>query len=583
MIKWVSKALVISCTIEEMKKRWILKEKPNELPTMPEYPALILNLLAVRGLVDEAKIKDYLNLDYANLYDPFLFKDMAKATERIFTAIEKQEKIVIYSDYDADAITALSVMYLGLKKLGANLDYYIPDRFTEGYGMNPEAVTKLCEDGAKIIITVDCGINAVEETEAANKLGVDVIITDHHELTGMLPNAFAIVNPKNPEDHYPFPYLTGVGVAFKVIQGLYSQVGMRNPGLDIPVGWEKWLLDFVAIGTVADLQSLTDENRILVSFGLKVLEKTKWPGLRALIKQAGFEGKIPDTYTLGFIIAPRINAAGRIKHADIAFRLMICDNILEAENLAIELNQLNTHRQQLTEQILSEARDQIQLIADKKVLLAAGNNWPKGVVGLVAGKLVEEYGRPVLVMDKGELLATGSARSINNFDIVAALTHAKDLLTKYGGHTQAAGFTLVTENIPALHQKLLEFAETLSEESLGPVLEIDAELKAADINFNTMDYISKFAPFGFGNHRPKLVTYGFDILDIRLVGAKTQHLKMRVRIEDKVLDCIGFNLGFYAKTLKPGDKVDMVYELDCNEWNGNKDLQLKILDIQYER
>lgn len=555
-----------------MKKKWVVREKPKELPNLPEYPAVVLNLLANRGLDTEDKIKDFLNLDYAKLHDPFLFKDMQKSCDRIRTAIEGKEKIVIYSDYDADAITALSVMYLALKKLGANTDYYIPDRFTEGYGMNPEAVKKLCDDGAKVIITVDCGINAAEETFVAQELGVDVIITDHHELVGELPNAFAIINPKNPADKYPFPYLTGVGVAFKLVQALFV-------GKD---GWEKWLLDLVAIGTVADLQSLTDENRILVSFGLKVLAKTKWPGLRALINLAQIGNKVLDTYVLGFIIAPRINAAGRIKHADIAFKLLICEDEQEAEKLAMELNQLNTHRQQLTAQILSEAKEQIQLIADKKVLVASGSNWPKGVVGLVAGKLVEEYGRPVLVMDRGEILATGSARSIHNFDIVAALTHAKDLLTKYGGHTQAAGFTLITENIPALHQKLLEYAETLSEDSLGPVLEIDSELESVDLSFDNYDLIAKFAPFGIGNPKPKLMSRNFEILNMRFVGAANQHLKLQVRLHDIVLDAIGFNQSFWSNSLKLGDKVDMVYELDCNEWNGHRDLQLKILDIKHE-
>jgi single-stranded-DNA-specific exonuclease len=565
-----------------VKKRWLIKEKTIQVPNLPQYPGFVLNLLALKGLTTEEQVNDFLNLDYGKLHDPFLFKDMQKACERIWQAIEKQEKIVIYSDYDADAITALSTVYLGLKKLGAKLGYYIPDRFTEGYGMNVDAIKKICDEGAKVIITVDCGINAVEEAELAQSLGVDVIITDHHELTGALPKSFAVINPKNPEDNYPFPYLTGVGVGFKLIQGMYSNNEKREL-LDVKEGWEKWLLDLVAIGTVADLQSLTDENRILVSFGLKVLAKTQWPGLRALLNLASVNNLRIDTYTLGFIIAPRINAAGRIKHADIAFRLLICENILEAENLAIELNQLNTHRQMLTEQILSEARDQIQLIVDKKVLLAAGSNWPKGVVGLVAGRLVEEYGKPVLVMDKGDVLATGSARSVNSFDIVAALTHAKDLLTKYGGHTQAAGFTLVTENIPALHSKLLEYAETLSEESLGPVLEIDSEAQANDLSFENYDYISKFAPFGFGNHKPKFVSFNLEVMEIRFVGATSKHLKLRVRIGDKILDAIGFNQAFWANTLRVGDKIDLVYELDCNEWNGRKDLQLKVIDLNINK
>ncbi|MBX4205287.1 MAG: single-stranded-DNA-specific exonuclease RecJ [Candidatus Doudnabacteria bacterium] len=563
-----------------MKKKWVLRDKAKELPNLPEYPAFILNLLALRGFTDAGKAKEYLNIDYIKLHDPFLFVHMEKACDRIWQAIKDNEKIIIYSDYDADAITALAVMYKALSQLGAkDLGYYIPDRFTEGYGMNPEAVRKLCEDGAKLIITVDCGINAVEEVVTAKSFGVDVIITDHHELTGELPQAFAVINPKNPEDQYPFKYLTGVGVAFKVVQAL-SRNTQHVSGITMSPGWEKWLLDLVAIGTVADLQPLTDENRIITSFGLKVLHRTKWPGLKAILKLAGVDGKISDTYTLGFIIAPRINAAGRIKHADIAFKLLICEDQAEAEKLALELNALNTHRQQLTEQVLSEARDQIQLISDKKVLLAAGSDWPKGVVGLVAGKLVEEYGRPVLVMDKGELVATGSARSVHNFDIVAALNSAKELLTKYGGHTQAAGFTLITENIPALHSKLLEYAETLDEEALGPIIEIDAEAGSPDLTFETYDLLSKFEPFGYGNHRPKLVTFGFEVMDMRLVGAVGRHLKLRVRLQDKVLEAIAFNQAFWMQSLKIGQKVDIVYELSCNEWNNQRNLELKVIDLK---
>jgi len=338
--------------------------------------------------------------------------------------------------------------------------------------------------------------------------------------------------------------------------------GMR--GEKIIPGWEKWLLDLVAIGTVADLQPLTGENRILVSFGLRVLHKTKWPGLLALLKLSGVDGNVLDTYTLGFIIAPRINAAGRIKHADIAFKLLVCSDPVLAEQLAVELNALNTHRQQLTEQVLSEAREQIQLISDKKVLLAAGQNWPKGVVGLVAGKLMEEYGRPVLVMDKGELVATGSARSLHQFDIVKALGHAKELLTKYGGHTQAAGFTLVTENIPALHQKLLEYAETLEEGLLGPTLELDALATGADLNFQNYEDISKFAPFGIGNHRPKFQSLDIEVLEVRTVGAENRHLKLRLRIQPHTYDAIGFNQGFWAGILRPGEKIDIAFELSEN-------------------
>jgi single-stranded-DNA-specific exonuclease len=555
-------------------KAWQIKSlETNSLPNLPEYPSLIGRLLALRGLTDAEQIRDFLNPDYAKLHDPFLFADMNQAVARIWQAIEKKEKITIYADYDADAITAASVVYLGLQKLGITAACYIPDRFTEGYGMNLDAIKSLAAAGTSLIITVDCGINAVEEALFCKTLGVDLIITDHHELTHELPEAYAVINPKNPADHYPFQFLTGVGVAFKLIQGLFS----KSEAL---AEWPKWLLDLVAIGTVADIQSLSGENRILVSFGLKVLNKTRWRGLRSLIAAAGLRDRKFDAFTLGFVLAPRINAAGRIKHGDVAFNLLVSQNETEADLLAAELNELNRKRQTLTEQILSEAKAQIELASDKKVLLAVGSDWPKGVVGLVAGKLSEEYNRPVLAISSADGLAVGSARSTPNFDIVAALGSAKDLLQKYGGHTQAAGFTLASENLTSLHQKLLDYAETLNLAVSEAVLEVDAEVVPADITWENFGFLEQFSPFGFGNPEPKFVGRGFEVLEFRTVGAQNQHLKLKLGFGMHRLSAIVFGRGFLNQTLALGKKLDAVFELSANEWNGNKEMQLKILDIK---
>ncbi|MBX4187737.1 MAG: single-stranded-DNA-specific exonuclease RecJ [Candidatus Doudnabacteria bacterium] len=561
-----------------MKKKWLVKQSNNIGVNLPEYPGMVSKLLALRGITDQQQIHDYLNPDYSKLIDPFIFKDMDKSCQRIWGAIDKKEKIVIYADYDADAITASSVLTLGLRKLGATVDCYIPDRFTEGYGMNLEAIQKVKQDGANLMITVDCGTNSVAEAKLCREIGLDLIISDHHEITGQLPEAYTLINPKNPEDLYPFKYLTGVGVAFKIIQALFSNSARTSAAGVIP-GWEKWLLDLVAIGTVADLQSLTSENRIMVYYGLQVLNKTRWPGLRALLDTAKFKPGKFTTHTLGFVVAPRINAAGRIKHADVAYKMLISDNIIEAQNYAMELEGLNLHRQQLTEQILSEAREQILLVSDKKVLLASGANWPKGVVGLVAGKLAEEFGKPVLIMDRGELQATGSARSHPNFDIVKALTYSKDLLEKYGGHTQAAGFTLRSDKIESLYMKLLEFAETFAPDDSGPVLEIDAEMSSTDLNWETYELIEKFEPFGIGNPRPKFLGKSLQLVDCRTVGADSQHLKLRALWNGKVAEAIAFKQGYLTAKLKPGSSFDAVFEVEANEWNGHKDLQLKIIDI----
>ena len=557
---------------------WRVKSLETEkLPIFPEYPSLVLRLLALRGLTETEQIRDFLDPDYNKLHDPFKFRQMQEACERIRQAIEKGEGVTIYADYDADAITAAAILYLGLKKLGLTADYYIPDRFSEGYGMNSEAIAAIAEKGAKLIVTVDCGINAVEEVAKAKSLGMDVIITDHHELTGDLPEALAVINPKNPHDEYPFPYLTGVGVAFKLVQALFSQ--MPNTKYQIPPGWDRWLLDLVAIGTVADLQNLTGENRILVSFGLKVLGKTIWPGLKALLAAANAPNKY-DTYTLGFIIAPRLNAAGRIRHGDVAFKLLVAENSAEADALAKELNELNSHRQFLTEQVLSDARAQVDLIRDKKVLLVVGSDWPKGVVGLVAGKLAEEYNRPVLAVSTADGVATGSARAGGDFDMVWALASVKDLLQKYGGHKQAAGFTLATENLPDFYQRLLELAESVSLNLGTSILEVDAEVKPADIAWETFEYLEKFAPFGMGNPNPKFLGREFEVLDIRVVGAEGKHAKLKLKFGGHILEAIALGKGFLYNSLKVGRTLDCVFELTANEWNGNKQLQLKILEVK---
>ncbi|MBI2607743.1 MAG: single-stranded-DNA-specific exonuclease RecJ [Candidatus Doudnabacteria bacterium] len=595
-----------------MQKKWQLKQIEESLiPKLPEYPALILRLLANRGMTEPREIKNFFNPDYANLSDPFLFSDMKKAVARIQGAVEKQEPICIYADYDADAITACAVVYLGLKKLGVRANYYIPDRFSEGYGLNIEAIKKLASEGNKLIITVDCGTNAVEEARLAQELGVDMIITDHHEITDGLPEALALLNPKNRQDNYPFPYLTGAGVAYKLVQALFRNLNSstsnpphsplvprgdetaEEPPLRVRggegelltkgvlVGWEKWLLDLVAIGTVADLQPLTSENRLLVHFGLQVLNKTRWLGLQALIQVAGLDAQSRpfDTYTLGFLLAPRINAAGRIKHGNLAFQLLVAEDDNEAKQLAKELDELNSHRQTLTQQILSEAKSQVETKLDKKILLVASDNWPKGVVGLVAGKLTEEYNRPSLVIEKDGEKATGSARSVNDYDMVQALNYCQNLLQKYGGHAQAAGFALESKNIEAFYQKLLEYAEVAGYTPEPYEINIDSEVAAQDLTWDIYGYLAKFGPFGVGNPKPRFLAKNFKLLEARQVGSDNQHLKLRCSLDGQEFNAIAFGKGFLTDILNSNKTFDAVFELESNEWNGHKELQLKIIDL----
>lgn len=545
---------------------------------------MIATLLDNRGVAG-AEGADFFDPLYANSHNPFLLSDMDRAVTRIAKALEKKEKICVYADYDADAVTAAAVLLRFFQALGqTSASYYIPDRFAEGYGVSSDAISMLKARDTDLIITVDCGINAVEAVDLANSLGIDVIVTDHHQLTGQLPKAVGVINPHQPGDKYPYKDLTGAGVAFKLVQGL-----AQSKQHSINSGWEKWLLDLVAIGTVADCQSLLGENRIFVKWGLHVLQKTKWLGLKKLIRQAGLVGINLETYHLGFMIAPRLNAAGRIEHANLALELLLTDDEMRADDLSQKLNELNKHRQNLTEQILSEAREQLGEVGAQKILLAAGDGWPKGVVGLVAGKLTEEFSRPVLILEKSGDQATGSARSIRSFNIVEAIGRSESILVKYGGHPMAAGFTIKSEHIEVFHKNLLEYAEeTLTSDDLSPILEYDTEASIQEIGDGLVNTLDKFAPFGLGNPRPRLRINNLIPKNISQIGKEGKHLRMYVSraasplVEGdrgELLGCIGFGLGFWASKLNEHTQVDIICEPQFNEWNGAKKTQLKIIDI----
>lgn len=578
-----------------MQKIWKIKERTRQ--------DLIAQLLENRGLATPQQIQDFLNPDYSKLHSPFLFKDMRKAVDRIWDAILRNQKILIYSDYDADAITSNALLFRTFQFFGIKPEIYIPDRFTEGYGLNLEAFAKIKEQGADVVITVDCGTNSVAEADFCLENGIDLIITDHHELTGAAPKSYALINPKIPGEEYPYNQLTGVGVAFKLACALLQDKSRHGfaanglaPAANIKEGYEKWLLDLVAIGTVADCHSLLGENRVLVKYGLQVLAKTKWPGLRALMLRSGLAEKAAagklDAYSIGFVIAPRINAAGRIDHAKGAFDLLVCDDYTEAVQLAAELERLNSHRQMLTETVMSEARLQIGLISERKILLAVGDNWPKGVVGLVAGRLCEEYAKPVLVLERGEVESTGSARSVPAFNIVSALNFSRQILVKYGGHAAAAGFTLKSEHIDLFYKNILDFAErNLADQDLVKIREIDAEIFPEQINIENAEMIERFGPFGIDNQKPKLMVSGVEIRDMTVVGKDQKHLQMEVSVPggngssdsngSRSLKCIGFNLAKSAQgLLRIGQKIDLAVELMVDEWNGRKNIKLKIIDFR---
>lgn len=565
-----------------MAKIWKLKNQDSDA-AWPGLPPLLARLLKNRGIMETGKAQEFLNPQYEGLHSPFLFRDMEKCVNRIWQAIENQEKICVYGDYDADAVTACAVLLQTFRHLGARAEYYIPDRFSEGYGVNLDALEKIKAQGATLVITVDCGTNSVDAAEWCRQNNIDLIITDHHEIIGPAPQAYGLINPKNSDDNYPYREITGVGVAFKlataILENRKSEIGNRK----FTKGYEKWLLDLVAIGTVADCHSLLGENRILVKYGLKVLQKTRWIGLRELIKSAGldFSQKPPDSYTLGFVIAPRLNAAGRLEHAGVALDLLLETDLQKARLAAEKLEDINQRRQQLTQRVLSEAVAAAELIADRKVLAVMGRDWPKGVVGLVAGRLVEIFHKPAFVLEQGESEATGSARSVGEFNVVEGLKSAAGHLLKFGGHQQAAGLTLRVEQFEIFYQKLLQYADAhLSDDDLSPVLNLDAELDESELSVEVCRLLKQLEPFGVGNPRPKFFIGKAQILSARSVGAAGQHSQYQFKKGGRVVGGIAFNSAPLEKKVKVGDTVDIAAELMEDNWNNKSQVKLKIADLK---
>jgi single-stranded-DNA-specific exonuclease len=521
--------------------------------------------------------------DYGeNQHDPFLFKDMAHAVKRILKAVEQKEKIVVYGDYDADGVTSSVIIMETLKALGSAAEIYIPFRETEGYGLNLEAAKKIIKEQIKLVITVDCGISNKKEVELLNRGGVDVVITDHHHEPTDLPPALAIINAQLEAETYPFKTLAGCGAAFKLVQALLKKHQDYKVN-QLPPGWEKWLLDLVAIGTIADLQPLLDENRVLVKYGLIVLQKTKRLGLLKLIETMGNNVTVLDERTVGWQIAPRLNAAGRLNHASSAYELLITEVPDEAEKLAAEINQTNKDRQQITDKVNMEARNILGEVNDQKILIVAGKEWPTGVVGLVAGRLTDEYNRPSLVISryKGEII--GSGRSIPEFNIIEAVEKCGEFMARFGGHAQACGFTLKDEeSLAQFIKKITKLAKSeLNGQELLPQLTIDAEIKLEEVNWNLFEDLEKFMPFGEGNQKPRFLASGLNINEIQTVGSDAKHLRLMVNHQTSaVRKTIGFCFGSWCDKLKRGDKIDLIFEVDVNEWNGNRELQLKIVDLR---
>lgn len=558
-----------------------LPTAPDEyVKQFPELHPVIAQIFYNRNIRTQAEVDAFLQPDYSrDQHDPFLFADMKKVVERIIQARDNKENVVVYGDYDADGVCSSVLLYTALKDIGVDpLKIYLPHRDTEGYGLNSKAIEQFAEDNVDLIITVDCGISNDEEVQLASDLGIDVIVTDHHVEPPQLPTAaYAIINPQVKACGYPFPMLAGVGVAFKVAQAL-------GRTLELGEAYEKWLLDLVAISTVTDCMPLRDENRTLVKYGLIVLNKTRRMGLQHLIASTHKPGDEVTTGSIAFRIGPWINAAGRVDHANVAVDLLLVEETAIAETAVKKLDDTNRSRQALTQKMFTEANAQAKEQTDNQVLYAYAESWPLGLVGLVAGKLVSAVGKPAFVLTKNAEEISGSGRSVEGVNMISILQSMPEMFDRYGGHAMACGFTLAKGVTPEqFHAAFVEAAAPLlATITPGPVLTIDAELTLTDINWDLVEQLDQLEPFGEKNARPQFLIKEAIVKDFQAVGATNSHLRLILTdVNHKTsVKAIAFGFGDHAEKIALGTSLTAVCELSINQWNGNREIQLQIIDIQ---
>ncbi len=573
-----------------MERRWRIAPPPAEdvRQRFPELHPIIVQLLATRGITTQEAVDEFLLPDYGqDLHDPFLFRDMRRACERLWRAIETGEKVVIHGDYDADGITGSVVLMTTLRAAARSLgkdpnlfSSYLPHREKEGYGVRPATVEQLAKDSATLMITVDCGIGCAAEIALAKERGMDTIVVDHHQLPERLPECI-IIHPWVPGETYPYKYLAAVGVSFKVACAFIRFAAER--GVSFEPGFEKWLLDLVAIATVTDVMPLIGENRTLEKYGLVVLNKTRRPGLKKLIEAAGLELGTLDTTSVGFYLGPRINAASRMEHARHAFDALMAETDEEATERAATLNKLNADRQRYTEEIMTAARVKVAEAGKKKIYCIVGDGWAAGIVGLVAGKLVSELGAPVFVFGKDGDRIVGSGRSIPDFNVVSAMERAKTHLARFGGHPQACGLTIEgDENYRGFCRDVEAYAdETLAGKDLRPTVDVDAEIRASEITWDLVEWLGKLEPHGERNPRPKFLLSGLLVGSVDAIGKKKTTARIAARGDlPKEMKLIGFGMAERAKAFAPGSRMDVVVEIGVNTWNGNKEIQLKLVDLK---
>ena len=545
-----------------MNKKWEFYEENNEkiieIAKKHNISELLTKILVNRGIIDDKEIDTFLNPTRNDFYDPYLMPDMEKAVERIIKAINNQEKVMIYGDYDVDGITSITVLKKFLEERGLKTGHYIPNRLEEGYGLNENAIRSIAEQKYTLMITVDCGISGIEEVDLANQLGIETIITDHHEQLENLPNAYAIINAKRKDSQYPFRGLAGCGAVFKLIQAISIRLKLEE---------KEFLkyLDIVCVGTISDIVPLVDENRVIAKLGLKLVAQTRNIGLRELILQSGYR-KI-DSNTISFGVAPRINACGRMGYQEEALDLFLTNNIEEARKITARLNSYNVERQTKEKDIFEQAIKELEKedIKNLNTIVLSGDNWHHGVIGIVASKLTEKFYKPTILICFEDNIGKGSGRSLPGFDLHEALVESSTYLEKYGGHEMAVGLSLKKEKYNDFKLAFEEIAKSKNIQQIIPVIKIDSIITAKDVNKKTIEDLEMLEPFGEKNKNPIFVYKNLKIDSIRALS-EGKHLKLTLKDDNLLINAIGFNLGHLSEEYLIGDKIDIAGNLEINKY-----------------
>ncbi len=558
-----------------MNKKWeVCKENKNDIDKISKENGLsdlISSILASRGIIEKEAVREFLNPTREDFHDPFLMPDMEKAVDRILKAIQTQEKTIIYGDYDVDGITSITVLKKFLEERNLQVGEYIPNRLNEGYGLNKEAVKKIAEQGYKLIITVDCGISCIEEIKYATELGLEVIVTDHHEPAEELPKCLAVVDAKRKDNQYPFNQLAGVGVVFKLIQAISIKLNLDN---------KEYLkyLDIVCVGTISDIVPLADENRVITKLGLKLVPISKNIGLRTLLASTGY--KEVNSTTISFGIAPRINACGRMGEEKEALRLFLTNDLHEAKEITERLNNYNLERQETEKRIFKQALEQIENgEKDKSCIVLGQEGWHHGIIGIVASKVTDIYFKPsILICFEGEE-GKGSGRSIPGFNLHDAVMNCDTYVEKFGGHSMAIGINVKRENFEKFKKEFEEYTQNSHISDIIPIIQIDKQVDIKKINLQDVNELKLLEPYGEGNKMPVFLIKNLKILSIRSLS-EGKHIKMKLGIDNYMIDAIGFNMGEVADKYLIGDKVDIVGSLEINQFGGNENIQVNLKDLR---